>query len=282
LAQNEALKRFAASTRGRHVVSDALLARIRDDQAKSLKATNARARIAVARASVEELSALIAKGRMPPAYFASLASKRFAVPLEEAAAFDVQQMIDWMSPWLDRFHHLTIVEAALYTKLPGWSGAVVSWHTHSIIWGTGDWVMQTITDGFCHQEEPLVRGRTPGHFRRLASSKTVENRALYMLKPPLKDYRVYPLIEEFADHLTGEVIERETGIDQQRKRDLRPGDLVKIYDVLADRHIPSLMFGGGKGAKLRDRIVARALAQVTPSLGRHLMIMPGVAKIMFG
>jgi hypothetical protein len=50
LAQDRALKKYATTPRGSQIVSDALLARLRDDQAKSLKATNARSRIAVARA----------------------------------------------------------------------------------------------------------------------------------------------------------------------------------------------------------------------------------------
>jgi hypothetical protein len=282
LAQNLALKRFATTPRGRNLVSDALLARIRDDQARSLKATNARSRIAIARAATEELGALIDKGRLPPASFVTLSSKRFAVPIGDAGTFDVPTLIGWTAPWLEKLNHLTVVEAALYTKVPGWSGQVVSWHTHSIVWGASDWIVSSVVDGFNDQEEALVRGRTPAHVRALASEKTVSNRVIYMLKAPMKDYRVYPIAETVVDHLGGEIIQRETGTDQQRKRDLRPGDLVKIYDVLGDRHIPSLMFGGGKGIALRDRIVARGLAYVTPSLGTTPMILPRLAKSVFG
>lgn len=283
-AQDDALKRFAASARGSPLVSDALWARLRDDAAKLLYATNARSRISVARATLEEVAALVGKGKLPPAFFVTLASKRFAVPIEEAAGFDVARLIEWTSWWLGKFNHLTIVEAALYTIVPGWRGYVVSWHTHSLVWGCSEWVLQTIIDGFNDQEEPLVRGRDPGHKRKLASDSTVRSRSLYMLKAPMRDYRVYPLVEELLDHLTGEIIKTETGLDKQQKRPMqeRPGDLVKIYDVLGDRHIPGLLFGGGKGVALRNRIVARALAYVTPSLGWEPMIMPRVAKVLFG
>lgn len=283
-AQDDALKRFAASARGSPLVSDALLARLRDDAAKLLFATNARSRIAVARAAQDELGAMVKKEKLPPASFVTLASKRFAMPIEEAAGFDVGSLIDWTSWWLGTLNHLTIVEAALYTTVPGWPGGVISWHTHSLVWGCSEWVLQTIIDGFNDQEEALVRGRQPAHSRRLASESTVRSRSLYMLKVPMRDHRVYPLVEGLLDHLTGKIIKTETGLDKQKKRPMqeRPGDLVKIYDVLSDRHIPSLLFGGGKGVALRNRIVARALAYVTPSLGREPMIMPSVAKVLFG
>lgn len=284
LAQDEVLKRFAASSRGSPLVSDALLARLRDDAAKLLFATNARSRIAIARATLEEVATIVGKGKLPPAFFVTLASKRFAVPIEEAADFDVARLIEWTSWWLGTLNHLTIVEVALYTTVSGWPGGVVSWHTHSLVWGCSEWMLQAIIDGFNDREEALVRGRQPAHSRRLASESTVRSRSLYMLKAPMRDHRVYPLVEELVDHLTGEIIKGETGLDKQQKRPMleRPGDLVKIYDVLGNRHIPSLLFGGGKGIALRDRIVARALAYVTPSLGQEPMIMPGGAKVLFG
>jgi hypothetical protein len=84
-------------------------------------------------------------------------------------------------------------------------------------------------------------------------------KVLYMLKSPQSEHRVWPIKAKDIDPDTDEVFERHTGRFKQKKRALRPGDLIKMCKVLADKYLDRLAFAGGAGVPALDAIRAEAL-----------------------
>ena len=81
-----------------------------------------------------------------------------------------------------------------------------------------------------------------------------------MTKAPFTDYRVWQRRRERVDLQTGEVTREATGRFKQRKREMRPGDMVRVCRVFAGRTIDRLTFAAGDGAALLRRLHREALA----------------------
>ena len=263
-ARDAQLKDYMLTARGQLAFDEATAQRLEHRAAGSLFATNTRARIAFATAAERAVSQLVEDGSIDTFFFLTLAPRDFACPLADAADFDEFSVRFWALPLLLGFHHLGVIEAALYSNanvLPGTRGPMVSWHGHVLGWGSPKRKFDALVMRVNGDHEPLIPGRTAAHVRLLTPRQAV-GRAIYMLKAPLNEYRVYPRKHEVVDPQTGEILELPTGAFQQKKRDLRPGDAVKMCKALGSRTLPMLVFAGGEGARLLGSIHLNALSSI--------------------
>jgi hypothetical protein len=214
-------------------------------------------------------------------WFLTVAPKAFAGSLSEADTFDHSGAVDLCGEILRKRDYIGIFEAAYYSNLelsPGSSEGLVSWHFHILLWNASKAEVSDLLARFSEIAEPLIPGRKAVHGRRLKPSALVGN-AIYMMKAPLDEYRVIPVKEEMVDADTGEVTIRPGGTFDQKTRDLRPGDALRMYEVLGDRTIPTLAFSDGGGAKvLADifRVARRRLRSEDRQRQRRLRDLTGL------
>src|SRR3954466_1674520 len=167
----------------------------------------------------------------------TLIPNQFVVPEDAAASFDPKRLQAWARQELRGLSFISMVEPALYTNVGDIMAGVrrvVSWHVHAIAWGVIEARLAAIKDGINNRYEALLPGVDVAKFELVANDDVV-GKALYMLKAPQSEYRVYPKRTEKIDRETGEITTPTTGRFKQRKRPLRPGDMVRMCKVLADK-----------------------------------------------
>lgn len=247
--QDNGLKKYLGTKRGKKAENRRVVADLKEASAMSLKATNCTARIKFATSAYTGFRTQF--GNLQPGRhaFVTLTPKEYAVPLSEAPYCDWSQLQEWARAELEGLHYVGIVEAALYTNLPMTNEPTISWHVHAIVWGKDYSRIQAMVNRIAAEKEAILPDKKAAHSRRLKTPKDICRKTLYMLKAPLKDYRVWTKRPR-----KGEAIRYE-----QEKRELRPGDALKAYRVLAGISIDQLLFwGGSEGTSLAEKIIRDA------------------------
>jgi hypothetical protein len=191
----------------------------------------------------------------------TLAPGKFVVAEGAAASFDPKRIQAWTRQELHGLDFIGMVEAALYTNVGDVMAGVrrvVAWHVHLISWGMSEARQTALMDGINRRYDALLPGVDPAFGVPLAKQDVV-GKALYMLKAPMSEYRVYARRATRFDRETGEITTPTTGRFRQKKQALRPGDMVRMCNVLADKHLDRLLFAGGAGAPLLAEIRAEGL-----------------------
>lgn len=215
----------------------------------SLKATNCTARIKFAASAYAGFRSRFSNLQAGPHAFVTLTPKEYAVPLSEAPLCGWSRLQEWARAELEGLHYVGIVEAALYTNLPMTREPTISWHIHAIVWGEEYNRIKARVNKIAVENEAILPDKKAAHCRSLKTAKDVCGKSLYMLKAPLKDYRVWT-----KQPRKGEAVRYK-----QEKRRLRPGDALKAYRVLAGVSIDQLLFwGGSKGTSLAEKILRDA------------------------
>jgi hypothetical protein len=248
------LKTYITTGRGRKTCQQTIIDELKETSSRSLFATNRIARLSFGR----WLRRSVGQSDLGAGYFfVTLAPRCFAVPLSEAPAFNHEQVKVWVQTSLADFDFVGMVDFALYTNLKAAGGLhefCVSVHWHGVVWGCSLSDLETVKDDINAGHRTLIPGYDAAHVR-LLSREQMNGRILYLSKAPLSEYRVYPRKTEVMDKQTGELTKVSLGSFQQRKRLLRPGDAVRMCQVLAGRTLPELALANGEG----DRILARAI-----------------------
>lgn len=65
---------------------------------------------------------------------------------------------------------------------------------------------------------------------------------------------MYRKKKQEIDWENGEISTAFTGKFRQRKREIRPGNAVRMVKVMGSRTMPELAFGGGNGVALLERV----------------------------
>ncbi|WP_156311996.1 hypothetical protein [Methylobacterium platani] len=242
---------------------------IAPDQAFNLPACNYTARIEFALIATDHVTRFT--NSLPsstPVFWVTLIRDTYTVPYDEAAAFNLFKLQQWVRAELLSCSFIGMVEAALYTNAdevrPGWK-RVISWHPHLLVWGVTKQRMQEICDSINVRFRTMIPGVNPAHFRPLQPEE-VEGQALYMLKAPVNEYRIITKMRKAKDPDTDKTVREPTGAFRSRKYQLGPGDLTRMANLLAGKSLDGLAFAAGDGKKLlaginfEARAAERALA----------------------
>ena len=221
---------------------------LKECESNKLYAINFRARIVLATALHSQLSALFKRYLDRQYYFHTLSPKRYAFPLSKAILFDFCVVERWARKVLGTLDYIACIEAGLYTNCGVEAMQVeptVSIHVHAIVWVANANVVPAIVDRVNAKELSLYEGSEPAHKHHF-SRETVLKRVYYSLKFPCKDYRLL----------------RKTGFFTPKKRNIRPGDAVKMARVLTNRTMKELTFASGKGESILRRATSNAVRRI--------------------
>ena len=261
LKRDRRLKRYLISAWGRKIPSSDVVDELKEASARSLFATNTHARLALTEAV---LNRTLRIKRSRATAFVTLAPACFAMPLWRAASFDPEKLKLWAKEVLIGYNFMGMVDLALYINLGANADSKtpsVAWHVHLVVWNFEQRKLQRALERINEEERSFVPGRPTAHMRLLRPG-AIDGRVAYMMKAPLSEYMVLPHKEA-----EGEPDAKEPGPEQrarfdQQKRALRPGNAVKLCQVLAGRTLSSLMVSSGEGIEIFRTALSKAKAQI--------------------
>ncbi len=196
-----------------------------------------------------------------PVFWVTLINREHAVREDEAGAFQIKRLHRWAHRLLRGCNYVGMVEAALFTNLDVVAAGykrTVSWHCHLHVWGVSEEVIAEICTKANTRYRTLVPGVTVAHYRPVTYAEACE-RAFYMHKGQISEYRVWQRRRVSMDDDTGVITIVGTGRFSQGKRPMRPGDMARMCRVFAGRTLDRLAFAGGAGRKVLDAIRVEAL-----------------------
>jgi len=161
------------------------------------------------------------------------------------------------------FDYVGMVEPGLYK---GWGAKGptpykdhVSWHSHSLVFGTGRRELEKSINKIKELHES-ISGGCAFHIKAIEREE-IENYLLYSLKMPLKEYRLNKFPGERVDRETGEILENV----RQQKRPIRTGDFVRLMDVMKDMQLIDFLCSGGEGRELIKRFKMTIASEQIPT-----------------
>ena len=222
-----------------------------------MPANNAESRISFAKIAVRHAEAhqQLQGGKV---FFVTLTPADCAVPLSEAAQFDVRHLRTMVREALPGIDFIAMVEASLYIN---WGpngpcrGFYVSWHVHLLAWNTSRFMLEIALRDFRRNHVSLLPHSSAAFIKAVRPGQMV-SKLVYMLKAPQKEYWVNSEKGEFIDPETGEVL---AGRRRQQKRNLRTGNRIRMLGVMDCRRLDRLMFGNCEGVSLSRAIKTEAL-----------------------
>ncbi|MDF3214808.1 hypothetical protein EN962_00255 [Mesorhizobium sp. M7A.F.Ca.CA.001.09.2.1] len=253
---DEKVKRYALGKRGREgefALDEAMRENLADRSSLSLKATNCRARIEFCRAARNVMKATTKPMPERPAYFLTLSPIDFVTTAAEAETYDWSVLQVWADKVLKGFCYFGIVDAAPYANTPTGREKVVSWHIHAIVWGASRDEMEAFKDSVNERYGSLLPNREAAHVRVRSSWKGLRQSLIYMLKAPLKTYRVYAI--KSSD-------KRPTGEYQQKKDWHRSGEAAAVCRFMHGAEIDKLCVAGLGGREVLERTTARSISTI--------------------
>lgn len=250
---------YSVTKRGRNVVTAQITQSLQVRSAISLKAINYAARIRFAQHLVEQLRKIVRTSLTSKILFVTLILEEHALPFRQAADFDVEDCKAAAKSFLEGFDYVGFVEPAFYQRAPFiamHTQPFVSWHSHAIVWTDKPHALAKRRTRFNLTNRAFIPGWRAAHFRTI-QPRQLASYTRYMAKNVLKEYIVYPKMQEIVDLATGELIKSPTGKWINRKRDIRPKNLVCALTVVGSRTLKHLSFAGRAGKAVRRRALAK-------------------------
>ncbi|TAU81971.1 hypothetical protein ELH50_01295 [Rhizobium ruizarguesonis] len=254
---SDRLHAFSLTKRGRRIGTKSIIKDVKFSSASSLKAINSAARIRFADRFCAKFKAFILENAIDEVFFVTLIVREHAVPLSEAAGFDLVACKEVTSRFFEDLDYIGLIEAAYYYRTPFIAGAhqpFVSWHSHAIVWSVTHRDLAARRQRFNQEHRAFVPGKRAAHFQ-LTATDSVSSYVRYMSKSLLKEYTAYPKMRKALDLETGEVIKQPTGRWRNRKRSIRPTNLVRAMRAMGGRTLKQLSFAGGTGKGFRRALL---------------------------
>lgn len=265
-AMENDLKSYMTTKRGRAYLSQEAVENLRDRSSMLLKATNPRARVVLATTADWKFNAFLSRQNAPNQLFwITIVSKQMCYPVIHASYFCAPKVADILANLFRDVSYFGMIDVAFYgnhsTPTPGVSpysthARTLSFHIHLLAWGDSEDYFRGMRVALNRCLEPMLLDKPP-FFVRAVTKEQARQKTTYLLKMPLKEYRIWLKRTEsdFADQSTGEIVSRVVRRTKVKKRPLRPGDAARLYSALADRRLDELLVAGGEGQDLRDEIL---------------------------
>jgi hypothetical protein len=254
---------YLRDAKSNYVTPDFDISQLGRNSSLFLWANNTDARIACARLVVENMapvvSELVEAGEN--AYFVTLTPKQFAMPESAAHTFAPEALEAWIRRLVRKVDYLGVIEAGLYPRLKDLADpkcGTVSWHAHLVVWNVGREKLSSTLGAMALTHESLLREMPPFHVKTVPPDDIVRC-LLYGLKTPQKQYATWAATKDKIDPDTGEFL--LVTKDNQRSAMLRPGQRVKMCNVLRDQYLDRLLVSGGAGDRIRKTVREKLLKQ---------------------
>ena len=193
---NETIRsQYLAAGRKRSIRLDrAVLDELDRNAAKYLYANNTDARIQFAQVVTDHIGELVKADEDTVFSSITLTPNQFVLAEDAAASFDPKRLQAWARQELRGLDFVGMVEPAFYTNVGDIMAGVrrvVSWHVHVIGWGVAAPRLTEIMSGINDRYDALLPGVNVAEFDLIAKEDVI-GKALYALKAPQSEYRVYP------------------------------------------------------------------------------------------
>jgi hypothetical protein len=138
----------------------------------------------------------------------------------------------------------------IYDELGNKQKNVVSWHGHFLVWGITEKQLAKHREAIKPRFTPIVPGLCAVH-KKINPPDQFGYKLWYILKSPCKEYSIGERRE--CDENTGAVRLK------QNSRKIRPGNRVKLFNLMRGMYLDKLAMAGGNGRELLRRIKYEAL-----------------------
>lgn len=278
---DKSLKAYKFTKRGKNLSREAF-ENLLNRSSMSLKATNARARIAVIHTADWLLREYFNQHGEHEKYFWitiapasttfwTFAAKRFRPEIMRAQVAKEFEGIDYFG-MIDAAYYPRSRERRYKGVRSSFKlGPAVSFHIHLLAWGCSEEAIRGIEDRLNNSCARFIPSR-PVFWCDIVSRKVALKRNIYQLKAPLKSYTAWAKMEQAYDTETGEIFWRTESRWEHKKRDLRPGDAAYVHNLLCDYTIPDLMIGGGAGLTLKQRCIKVTKGRLRFAYGAERML----------
>ncbi|MFZ0425496.1 MAG: hypothetical protein WAL80_21670 [Xanthobacteraceae bacterium] len=224
-----------------------------------LPATNTKARTKWGRVFIEGIFKFFNiadnnRGPQEPVFFVTLADKAH-LTTEDQQKIKLRSIKRKLGSGLMGLNYIGMIEPGYYAniyKSDEKQKNVVSWHAHFIVWGITESQLAQHLDGIKSRFEPIMPGLCAVHKKSIPPDQ-FGYKLWYMIKSPCKEYSIGR--RRKPHQKTGAVRYK------QNSRDIRPGNRVRLFNLLRDIYLDELAMAGGNGRKLLATIKYEALRE---------------------
>ncbi|MFE0233331.1 hypothetical protein ACFW0F_05265 [Brucella anthropi] len=241
--------RLTNTPTGRYKLCEKGIDNLMPESAMSLKATNTASRIEYAVNTHKFLDDHFREHPGTQMSFVTLAPRSCCAPIDGNHAAAIEELQILLYEYFGGFNFYGFIEPGLYANFASdpRQKKTLAWHAHILVWdecpAASKDIAEIIAD-FTRRYEALVPGKVAGHVRSVGRESAL-SRVWYMSKAPLKDYHVYRVIG--------------TGLYKTRKRQLRPGEAVRLHNIMVDMTIPELCVSNFQGDKIANMAEQRSI-----------------------
>jgi len=140
----------------------------------------------------------------------------------------------------------------IYDKFGGQRKNVISWHGHFLVWGVTEPQLARHLTKIKPRFTPLMPGLCAVHKKRIPPEQ-IGYKLWYILKAPRKEYSIGQ--RRKCDEETG------AARFKQNSRKIRPGNRLKLFDLMREMYFDKMAMAGGEGSELLRRIKYEALRE---------------------
>lgn len=149
--------------------------------------------------------------------------------------------------------YIGMIEAGYYNNIYQ-SGKnrnnVVSWHGHFLVWGVSRKQLNRHLNKIKPRFKPIMPGLCAVHKKRIEPDQ-FGYKLWYIIKSVRKEYSIGRRLD--SDKRTG------NARFKQNSRNIRPGNRVKLFNLLREIYLDQLAMAGGEGRQLLQQIKYKAL-----------------------
>jgi hypothetical protein len=251
------------SARNRHLVSEDDIQSLECYNAKCLYALNPQSRIIWGHAFIQHFADyhglcqdnLIPNQKLTWVTLADIS----CVTTDKPQELDFDKFKRRYRPALKGLNFIGMIEPGYYVNIAQGSRfagtRMVSWHLHAIAWGEDPREIQRRFLALNHSGKyrAIYEGVVALHAVRLAPNQ-IPIKLRYILKAPRKAYTIGKHTKTVDGKGHFKFI--------QNKRNLRPGERIKLLLLMNDLYLNQLAMAGGEGADLLRRIKYEALREL--------------------
>lgn len=182
---------------------------------------------------------------------------RFGVTLSSPKGQPIESIGKWIEELFAGMNYIGVIEAAWFGNFRS-SGSPypeprLSWHFHILIWGQEEDRLRAIKHLINRTERGFTGFQNPADCRRARTDDGLADRLRYFLKAPVKESRIINNPVQFGTS-------RKPG--RTKKRDLAPGNGLRLMSLIGDRMIGDLLPAGGEGVDLKMKVLDAAKAEL--------------------
>ena len=233
---------------------------LRNSEAFYLPAVNSKARIKWGTVFIQEMFEFFGvadedNGPHDPIFLVTIADKSH-VTTDQPQQINLKRIKRKLGAGLKGLSYIGMIEPGYYNVIYDEFGNqqknVVSWHGHFLVWGVTEKQLAKHLPKIKPRFTPIMPGLCAVH-KKIIPPDQFGYKLWYIFKSPCKEYSIGQRRE--CDEKTG------AARFKQNSRKIRPGNRVKLFNLMREMYLDKLAMAGGEGRELLRRIKYEALRE---------------------